>query len=214
MQLTLSKADVAAETIGSYAVTVTAGQTKAVWMADLEDEYEPIDDAPRISLGVGRARVLSSYSGWFMRRPAQWLVSAREYQHDIHIAPWRKDDGGLNASLEDADGNPVEWDDRVDGKAASAARFTSLRTWSNGPAQTFVALSLTRASDSSKLVHTAKANVANLACALVQLNTENAAIGVDLVLNEDGTATQESPEPDGHLQRVRADHDHGHGASP
>lgn len=192
LALTFSKADVAAETIGSYSVTLTAGQTKAAWMADLEDEYETIDDAPRISLGVGRARVMSSYSGWFMRRPAQWFVSAREYAHDIHIAPWRKDDGHLNASLEDANGNLVEWDDRVDGKAASAARFTSLRTWSNGPAGVFVALSLTRASDSSKLVHTAKEAVANLACSLVQLNTENAAIGVDLVLNADGTATQDS----------------------
>ncbi len=192
--LTFNKADVAAETIGSYAVTLGAGQTKAAWMAELEDEYEPIDDAPRISLGVGRARVFSSFSGWYMRRPAQWLVSAREYQHDIHIAPWRKDDGSLGAdvSLNDADGNLVEWDDRVDGKAASAARFTSLRTWPNGPAGVFVALSLTRARDSSKLIHTSKANVANLTCSLVQLNSENAAIGVDLILNDDGTATSDS----------------------
>lgn len=192
LALTLDTQDVVAEVVGSYSVTLTTGQTKAAWLADLEDEYEPIDDAPRISLGIGRARVLSSYSKWFMRRPAQWLVSAREYAHDLHIATWRKDDGHLNASLEDANGNLVEWDDRVDGEAASFARFTSLRTWSNGPAGVFVALSLTRASDSSQLVHTAKEAVANLACSLVQLNTENAAIGVDLLLNADGTATQDS----------------------
>lgn len=184
--------DLANETIGSYSVTVVAGETKAAWVAALAAEYESIDDAPGISLGMGRARVQSSYSGWFMRRPAQWLVSAREYQHDIHIATWRKEDGDLDASLEDANEDLVEWDDRVDGGAASAARFTSLRTWANGPAGTFVALSLTRAVDSSQLVHTAKKVIANTVCSLVQLNTENAAIGVDLILNSDGTATQES----------------------
>lgn len=184
--------DLAAETIGSYSVTLTAGQTKAAWLADLEEEYESIDDAPGISLGVGRARVQSSYTGWYMRRPAQWLVSAREYQHDIHIAPWRKDDGDLTASLDDINGDLTEWDDRIDGKAASAARFTSLRTWANGPSGVYVALSLTRASDSSQLVHTSKKVIANVVCGLVQLNTENAAIGVDVILNDDGTATQES----------------------
>ncbi len=183
---------VVAEVKASYGVTATAGQTKAAWLAALEAEYESIDDAPRISLGIGRARVISNYSKWFMRRPSQWLVSAREYQHDVHIATWRKDDGDLDASLEDQNNDLVEWDDRVDGGAASAARFTSLRTWANGPLGTFVALSLTRASDSSQLVRTENLNVANLACSLVQLNTENAAIGVSLILNADGTATQAS----------------------
>ncbi len=184
--------DLAAEAIGSYSVTLTAGQTKAAWITDLADEFEDIDDAPRISLGLGRARVFSSYSKWYMRRPAQWLVSAREYAHDIHIATWRKDDGDLTASLEDVNGNLVEWDDRVDAKAATAARFTSLRTWANGPNGVFVARSLTRASDSSQLVDTAKLAVGNLCCSLVHLNSENAAIGVDLILNPDGTATAAS----------------------
>lgn len=190
--LTFDTTDLAAEVIGSYGVSVTAGQTKAAWMAAIDAEFASIDDAFRINLSAGRGRILSPFSGWKMRRPAGWAASLREYQHDVHVATWRKKDGPTGFDLFDADGVLVEWDDRVDGEAASAARFTSLRTWANGPQGAFVALDLTRATEGSILSAQAKVAVVNLTCTTVQLNTENAAIGVDLVLNDDGTATTAS----------------------
>ena len=183
------------EIIGADALTQFTGpgaQTKAAWMAELDAEFAPIDDAFRISLSAGRGRVLSPFSGWLARRPAGWAASLREYQHDLHRTTWRKGDGPSGFDLFDADGNLAEWDDRVDGEAASAARFTALRTWANGPIGSFIALSLTRASEGSLLLHTSNVAVVNLVCTTVQLNTEDAAIGVDLDLNADGTAAPES----------------------
>jgi hypothetical protein len=173
-------------------VTVTTGQTKAAWAAELEDEFEDIDDAFRIDASMGRGAVLMPFSLWVKRVPPAWAASLREYQHDVHRATWRKKDGPTGFSLEDADGNLVEWDDRVDGGAASAARFTSFRTWANGPNGAFITLSLTRGNEGSLLSLTHNVAVLNLACTIVQLNTENAAIGESLVLNDDGTATKDS----------------------
>lgn len=190
--LTLNTDDLAAEVIGSYSVTITAGQTKAVWMAASEAAFAAVDSHFRISLGAGRCRVLSPWSDWFMRRPASWFASLREYQHDLHVPVWRKSDGPFTASLNDANGNLVEWDDRVDGEAGTTARFTVMRTWGNGPNGPFIARSLTRALEGSLLLDTHNAAVVNLACTTVQLNTEDAAIGVSLILNPDGTATSDS----------------------
>lgn len=190
--LTLDTDDLAAEVIGSYGVTITAGQTKAAWMAAIDSAFAAVDAHFRISLSAGRGRVLSPFSGWLSRRPAGWAASLREYQHDLHRTTWRKSDGPSDFDLFDAAGNLVEWDDRVDGEAASAARFTALRTWANGPLGSFVALSLTRATEGSLLAHTSNVAVVNLCCTTVQLNTEDAAIGVDLDLNADGTATADS----------------------
>ena len=182
------------ETIGANDVTLTnaGAQSKAAWMAEVDDEFGGLDGEPRISLSAGRARKTHPFSGWYMRRPAMWGASLREYKHDLHVATWRKSDGVNEWDLNDADGNLAEWDDRVDGEAGSAARFTTYRTWANGPEGCFVALDLTRAGDSSILQLVSKENVVNLACQVVQLNTETAAIGVDLVLNGDGTATKDS----------------------
>lgn len=188
--LTLNADDLAAETIGTHLASVTAGQTKAEWMADLDSSFT-ISGEFRIDMSAGRARKLSPYSVWNLREPASWVASLREYQHDIHIPTWAKQDGPTGWDLNDLDGNLVEWDDRVDGKAASAARFTSLRTWGNGPAGTFVCLSLTREQESSLLSLTHNVAVVNLACTTVQLNTENV-VGRVLVLNEDGTASSDS----------------------
>ncbi len=179
------------ETIRADAVTVTAGQTKAAWMAAIDAEFASIDAQPRIDLSAGRGRVMSPFSSWARRTPAGWFASCREYQHDLHVATWRKSDGPVGASLLDADGNLVEWDDRVDGGAGCAARFTTLRTWANGPGGAFVAMSLTRAADASLLSQTHNAAVVNLACMTVQLATENV-IGRSLTLNADGTATREA----------------------
>jgi len=179
------------ETIRADAVTVTAGQTKAAWMAAIDAEFASVDAQPRIDLSAGRGRVMSPFSAWARRTPAGWFASCREYQHDLHVATWRKSDGPVGASLLDAEGNLVEWDDRVDGGAGCAARFTTLRTWANGPGGAFVAMSLTRAADASLLSQTHNAAVVNLACMTVQLATENV-IGRSLTLNADGTATREA----------------------
>ncbi len=190
--LTINKSDIVAEVIGSYSVTATAGQTKAAWMAAIDSAFAAVDAHFRISLSAGRGRILSPFSGWLARRPAGWAASLREYQHDLHRTTWRKSDGPSGFDLFDAAGNLVEWDDRVDGEAACAARFTAFRTWANGPLGSFIALSLTRATEGSLLAHTSNVAVVNLVCTTVQLNTENAAIGVDLDLNADGTATPDS----------------------
>lgn len=189
--LTLNATDLTDEAIGSYGVTCTAGQTKAAWMAEIDAEFSTIDDAPRIDLSAGRARILSPFTGWNLRIPAAWYASIREYQHDLHVATWRKLDGPVGGDLYDDDGALVEWDDRVDGGAGVAARFTVLRTWGNGPRGAFVALSCTRAKDGSLLGLTHNEAVVNLACTVAQLNAENV-VGRSLVLNDDGTATSDS----------------------
>jgi hypothetical protein len=190
--LTFGTTDLVSESMGSSLLTITAGQTKAAWMAATEAAFASIDAAPRIDLSAGRGRVLSPFSGWFMRQPAAWAASLREYQHDLHIAAWRKSDGPVGFDLNDENGNLVEWDDYNDGGAGLAARFTCLRTYSNGPEGAFVAMSLTRDSDSSVLSLTHNVAVTNLAQSIVQSVTENIAIGADLILNDDGTATSAS----------------------
>jgi hypothetical protein len=180
------------EVIRADAVTITTGQTKAAWAAACDAEFATIDAAPRIDLALGRGRKTHPFSGWYLRRSAFWAVSLREYAlRDLHVATWRKSDGPTGWDLYDEDGTLVEWDDRVDGGAASAARFTSFRTWANGPQGAFVAQSLTRASDSSLLSQTHNMAVVNVACQTCQLATENV-VGRSLILNDDGTATSDS----------------------
>jgi hypothetical protein len=181
------------ETIGLGVATVTRALLKAAWMALADAEFSAVDDQPRIDLSSGRARVLSPFSGWYFRRPAAWAASIREYQHDLHIPTWRKSDGPTGWDLFDEEGNvSEEWDDRIDGGAASAARFTSFRTWANGPVGAYITQSLTRAKEGSILQQTHNVAVINLIQTITQLNTENAAIGTSLLLNEDGTATTDS----------------------
>jgi hypothetical protein len=183
--------DLAAEVVSTEDVAVTAGQLKAAWAASLESAFESIDGEFRIDLGMGRGRKASPLTSWNFRRNVAWAASLREYQHDLHIPTWRKSDGNTGWSLDDADGNLVEWDDRVDGGAGSAARFTTFRTWGNGPGGAFITQSLTREQDGSLLSQTHNVAVVNLACTVCQLNTENF-IGRVLTLNDDGTATSDS----------------------
>lgn len=184
-------AGVADETIASSAVTCVSNQTKAAWMAELDAAFAAVDSEPRIDLSAGRGAVTSPFSGWKARRPAAWAASLREYQHDLHVATWRKDLGTTGFDLYDDDQNLFEWDDRVDGGAASAARFTSLRSWSNGPRGAFIAVSLTRAGEGQITSYTHNMSVVNDACNTVQIATENV-IGRSLQLNADGTATADS----------------------
>ncbi len=189
--LTLGTDDLVAEVIGNFAVTITAGQTKAAWIAASDSAFATVDAKKRLDLSAGRARIKSAFSDYWYRRPAAWDASIREYLHDVHIPVWRKSDGPVLGDLFDTAGNLVEYDDRVDGGAASAARFTSYRTWANGPAGAFISQSVTREVDASLLSQTHNVAVTNVACTVVQLNAE-LAIGQVLVLNTDGTATEDS----------------------
>jgi hypothetical protein len=188
--LTLDTQDLTAEVIGSASVTITAGETDADWKADIEDEFEDLDGEPRLDIGAGRAFKQSPITGWFLRRSAAWAASIREYQHDIHVATWRKDLGVLSGWFLEKRGVKVEHDELTDG-GLLLGRFTCFRTYSNGPSGTFIAMSLTRADDGSLLSRTHNMHVANLACNIVQGQTE-LVIGIDIELNEDGTATEDS----------------------
>jgi len=189
--LTLGADDLLAEVVSSLNVVVTAGQTKAAWMAASDAAFAAVDAKKRVNLSAGRARILSPFSSYWFRRPAAWDASIREYQHDVHIPTWRKADGPALGDLFDSNGTLVEYDDRVDGGAGSLARFTTYRTWSNGPAGAFISQDLTREVDASQLSGHQNMLVTNVACTVVQLNSE-LAIGQVLVLNENGTGTEDS----------------------
>jgi hypothetical protein len=180
-----------AEVIGSALVTMTKGETMAAYVALMDSTFASVDAQRRIDLGLGRLRVLSPITAWQFRRPVQWAASTREYNHDVHIPCWAKDQGPLlGFSMLDADGRIVEFDERTNG-GGLAGRFTCARTWGNGPNGAFIALSLTRSAEGTLLSRTQNMAVANVACAVVQAATENI-IGKVLQLNQDGTATQDS----------------------
>lgn len=189
--MTFGSTDLAAEVIGTRSVTCTKGETMAAYVSAMDTAFASVDAQKRIDLGLGRGRKLSPITGSEFRRPVQWAASLREYQHDLQIPCWRKKDGPCDGwSLDDVNGNVVEYDERTDG-GALAARFTCFRTFGNGPQGAFIALSLTRATEGSLLSRTHNMAVANLACTVAQAETENA-IGQVLILNDDGTATDAS----------------------
>jgi hypothetical protein len=195
--MTLNTDDLAAEVIGARLVTLTAGQTMAVWVAAQDAEYADVDAEPRIDIALGRARKTSPITGYKMRRPAAWAASVREYSKPVHIPTWRKDDGPLSGwDLEDEDGTTVEFDERIHG-GGLAGRFTCLRTWGNGPNGTFVALSLTRDEDDTLLSRTHNMAVTNLAMTIVQRATENA-VG-RIVRLKDGASVGEKVGTEGSL---------------
>ena len=180
-----------AETVLSHLVSVTKTETIAAFTSATAAAFAVIDAQKRIDIAYGRARIESPITGYAFRRPAAWQASLREYQHDVQIPCWRKADGPLDgASITDDNGNTVEFDERIDG-GGLAGRFTCLRSYGNGPLGAFVALSLTRDSDGALLSRTHNLAVANLACTVVQTQTENM-IGQVLILNDDGTGTDAS----------------------
>lgn len=192
LTITFGTTDLAAEVIADTPVTITAGQTKSAWMAAQDAAFASVDAQPRLDLSAGRGPCPSPYSGWVRRYTAGQLASVREYQHDLHVPAWRKDLGALpGVDLFDSLGNLVEWDERVDGPAGVAARFTTLRTYSNQTLGAFVALSQTRAGDGQISSLTHNMAVINEACTVAQSATEDV-IGRSLTLNSDGTATKDS----------------------
>lgn len=190
--LTLGSTDLTAEVIGSHSISITTAAESLTACVQANDlEFTDIDDAKRLDLCHGRARRMSPVLGFRLRRPSSWPVTIREYSGELHDPSWRKGRGALPGwDLEDADGTTVEHDERITG-GALAARFTCLRTWANGPAGTYVANALTRATEDSILSRTHNVAVTNVACSVCQAETENA-IGEVLVLRTDGTATEES----------------------
>ena len=174
----------------------TAGEQPAIWMASLSATFAAVlTSSRRLNLGVGRGRTAdpSPWSGYRYRRSVQWAAMIREFQHDLHVATWKKGLGQVPFTLRAEDGSLVEWDDRLYGGAAVAAGFTCFRSFGSG-AGTYIALDLTCASEGSLLSLASNARVADLVQTIVQLNTENAAIGETLILRDDGTgrATQAS----------------------
>lgn len=189
--LTFGTTDLAPEVIASHLVTVKKVETMVAAVSSAEAAFAVIDDQRRIDLSWGRLAKQSPITGWFLRRPASWATSVREYEHDVHIATWEKERGVLDGwLLSDADGNLVEYDEENDG-GALAARFTCAGTFANGPIGAFIKLSLTRAPEGSLLSRTHNMAVADVACTICHAETENA-IGKSLVLGADGTALPES----------------------
>ena len=189
--ITLATAQVVAEIIGAGSITMIAGESKSDWIATLDGLFTTVDDEPRINLFAGRAWKLDPITGWEHPCPGAWADSIRSYQHDYHIATWAKALGPVSGwDLNDAEGNLVQFDERVDG-GALAARFSCFRTWGNGPAGTFIAMSLTRAVDDSVLQLECNMRVANLLLTVNQSATEMT-VGQDLILKADGTATSQS----------------------
>lgn len=188
--LTLDTQDLTAEFIGTKDVTLVGGELMSDWVATMDAEFAPIDGEERISIGLGRGRLLCPVTGYYFRRPAAWLATIRQYQKDIHQTTWAKEDGPLSGvSLEDEEGNIVEFDERTDG-GGLAGRFTCLRTWGNGPNGAFVAMDLTRETEGSVLQLTHNMAVANECCTIVQAETENF-VGKVVLKDADGHAKPE-----------------------
>ncbi len=184
--ITLDTDDLADEVIRADAITIIAGETSAQAVSTLDALFSAVADDKRIDFGYGRGAMLSPVTGWKLRRPSQWVDTILSFVRDIALTTWWKDLGTIASripagfDLLDADGQPYEHDERIDG-GALAARFTCVRTWGNGPLGAHMAQSLTRAGDESILSMTHNAHVANLAQTVNQRTTESFA-GQTLVL--------------------------------
>lgn len=179
----------------SSTVSIVQSETYTAHVSAASAAYASIAASPRANISYGRARGVASFiTGSQHRRPAAWLASLREYQHDVQTATYRKADGPLGGGggwqLTDTNGNIVEYDERTVG-GALAGLFTCLRTWGNGPRGAFVALDLTRDNDNAFLSRSQNEAVANVAEQVIQSTTEEA-IGELLILNSDGTGTDAS----------------------
>lgn len=184
--MTVEADDLVDESISAEDVTISTGQTMTAWGAATFAEFAAVAGSFRLDVSLGRLKGISPWSGFDYRLPVSWWASFREYQHDLHVASWRKKDGPLGGSARDLDNLLDEWDDRIQGGAATNAGFTAAMSYTKQKGM-YLAQSLTRTDDSSILSQSSKVDVANLICRVVQANTENAAIGVDVVLKDDGS---------------------------
>lgn len=179
------------ETFRASVAAIVAGETVNDYLNDLDATFSSVS-GEQVGIGVGQFRFMSPITGWMLERNSQWAACVHEYQHDYHIATWRKSDGPtIGATILDADGALEQYDDRVYGGLASILGFTSLRSWANGPLGTFVSQDYTRAQPGALLQYTHNVDVVNLAVNTVQRATE-AIIGEFVPLNPDGTATADA----------------------
>lgn len=185
--LTLTLANgLADEDIGTAAATIVEGQTIAAWAAEVVDHFAGIDAQYAIDISMGRYPEVSPVTQWLRRWPASVFASVREYSFPEHVATWRKDDGPVAV---DSSRNPAfttEYDDRIH-QLGNANRFTTLRTWANGPRGVFVCTSRTRGSVGLQLSQTHQVAVFNKGLRIVQNVTENF-IGRNVVLDAEGHA--------------------------
>lgn len=162
--LTVVTASFAAEVIGSYGVTITAGETASAAVAALDAAMSSVVDK-RVDLGYGRGAMLSPITGYALRRNVNWADNILAYKRDIRTTTWWVELGpiasrlGCGFDLNDADGNPYEYDGRVTG-GADEAGFTYARTFGSDGA--YIGKSQTRAGSSSILSLTHNADIANL----------------------------------------------------
>lgn len=174
--LTIAGGVAADEVAGVTDVTITAGQTLAAWMADVDAEFEaaigtPTDGAYRFNLSAGRGWDVSPLDGYQVRIPAGITAALRSYRNDIHITAWRPDQGSVGVSLLDASGEArEEFDDFRDGGAGSAAGFTTFRTYP-GLAGVYLSQDLTRCAEGYLLSHAHHARVVNLAVNTIDVTT-------------------------------------------
>ena len=184
--ITLDTDDLVDEVIRGDLITIIAGETSAQAVAALDVLFSTVAADKRIDFGYGRGAMLSPVTGWKLRRPSQWVDTILSFIRDIALTTWWKDLGTIASripagfDLLDADGQPYEFDERIDG-GALAAGFTCVRTWGNGPLGAHMAQSLTRAGEASSLSKTHNAHIATRAQTVNQRTTENFA-GQTLVL--------------------------------
>jgi hypothetical protein len=193
--LTVPTGSFTAEEISSWAVTIVGTLTATLAIAAADDEFAGVNN-DRLELGWGRLRRLSPVTAARLRRPVEWAAVTREFGPlvDLSEAAWHKEDGQLqNWSLEDQEGIVVEHDERTVGGAIDA-RFTSARTWANGPTGAFVAKSLTRADANSPLSFTHNMYVANLMQTVVQRTSENFAGATLLLQSPDQSGARKATE--------------------
>ena len=176
--------------------------TWEAWAAEVDAAFAACN-TPHLSLGGGRGRKRSPYSGFEYRVPVSWAATIRGAQNDAHVTTWRRSDGDLGYDLADAEGQLAEYDGRIHGSALTAGRFTSFTTDANDTG-TFIEHDLTRAEDDSLLSNVYGALVAFIAQGVVQAATRRAAQGETLILKTDGSGQAEEAslqEIEGLVQR-------------
>ena len=174
--ITCSATTFVAETIGSCTASITLTESDTAWQTAIDTLFVLVDDMPRVNLVAGFGRKIVPVDGFYRRLPWAWADTVWSFLADVHIATWWKARGPVPGwSIED------EHDERVD-EGLIQRRFTCARTWSNGPAGAFTALSITRATDGSILSYAHNMRVANVAQTVCQRATEDF-VGQVLVLN-------------------------------
>jgi hypothetical protein len=163
------------ETVGSCTASVTLTETDAQWQANIDTIFAAVDNAPRVHPCASYYPKLNALDGFEPELPIAWAYAVRAFEHDVHITTWHKERGPLRG-WKLGSGH----DERVN-QGLVQSRFTTGRTYANGPNGLFIACAITRATDGSKLAYAHDVRVANVAQTACQAAQENF-IGATLVL--------------------------------